>query len=241
MDAWSDQEYTMLHTIAVWVDNSWGCSHWDYSGVLFVNGPNSGYTSGPGLGLGLSLPNYGGGNYDIEVGFQFYCDCVQGYVPFGDWTQAQLQPQCGDERGSIIEEYSSRGVDLQPSCSDFTTSASSTYFQPHEYNKNGYHQWYIARGSLLSGADTVRSNYGSALIVNGSYRCPDKQCDIRCASIGGGRHMHGDAMDFNSYHDTPTWWAIRNAANTVSGRCIEPLDLSSNSHVHVDFRPSCPW
>jgi len=241
MDAWSDQEYSTLYTVATGYDASWGCNHWDYSGELFISGPHSGYTSGPGLGLGLSVLNSEGGTYEVTVSFQFYCDCVWGYVGFGDWTQAQLQPQCGDERGSIIEEYASRAVNLQPSCSDFTTSAQSTYFVPSEYNKDGYHQWYIARGSLLSGADTVRSSYGSQLIVNGSYRCPDKQCDENCNAIGGGRHMHGDAMDFNSYNDDDIWRNITSAAAMVSGACIEPLNESTNSHAHVDFRPSCPW
>lgn len=152
----------------------------------------------------------------------------------------QAPPQCGDERGNIIEEYVSRGVNLQPSCSDFTTSASSTYFSSSEYNHNGYHHYYISRSSLRSGADATRTNYGGLLVVTSGYRCPDKQCDINCGAIGGGRHMHGDAIDFASYSSDATWDAIADAADSVAGSCIEPMSVSTNNHVHVDFRPSCP-
>lgn len=240
-DAWTSGDYSTPYTIVDAEDLTSGCNHWGYGIEIHLSGSSgSDWNSGQGMSVGTSLPNYGGG-YDITSSLSFNCECGVGPFWAGSSTQVQVPPQCGDERGSIIEEYVSRGVNLQPSCSDFTTTASSTHFVPAEYDKNGYHQNYIARSSLLSGAEATRTNYGAALVVTNSYRCPDKQCDINCSAIGGGRHMHGDAIDFNSYSNTSTWDAIKNAADAVGGSCIEPMSLSSNSHVHVDFRPSCPW
>ncbi len=204
MDAWSDQEYTMLHTIASGVDSSWGCNHWDYSGVLFVNGPNSGYTSGPGLWLGLSLPNYDGGNYEIEVGFLFYCDCVGGYVPFGNWTQSQLQPQCGDARGTMIGEYETRGEYPLPSCADFVNSGGTANFSWGELNdqwsggnEGSHYPWGMDMSGTASALEIVRNIYdrGGIRLTSG-YRCAQGNRNV--GGVAGSYHIRARAADMKS-------------------------------------------
>jgi hypothetical protein len=130
-------------------------------------------------------------------------------------------------------------VDFVPLCDDFHQYTFSYWFSASEFNHNGYHSFFLLQNGLYLGADDTRNTYGSALVVTAGYRCPDKQNDINSDAVIGGRHSHGDAMDWASYSNDTIWTNIRNAANT-NGACVEPKLQSSNNHVHADWRGSCP-
>ncbi len=153
------------------------------------------------------------------------------------------------EVATIINEYLFRGVTgydaagrvvpHDPPCSEFTNSASSGYFSFSEFNHNGYHDWAIVTARLRNGADATLAAYGGQLIVSSAYRCPDKQHDVNPHDwFAGGRHMHGDAIDFVT-HDLQQWLAVKAAAK-AAGACVEPLTASSTDHVHADWRGTCP-
>ena len=85
--------------------------------------------------------------------------------------------------------------------------------------------------------------------MTSAYRNPAKE------GSGNSRHVHGDAADLNTSHDDFTWQALFNALHTgladslLNGLnyCVKPRDkntpfprdaASSNSQVHVDWRPA---
>jgi hypothetical protein len=140
---------------------------------------------------------------------------------------------------AILQEYPARGVAFAPTCSDFTTDANSDYFIHSEYNHNGFHTWAIARQTLRTGADGTRVSYNAPLIVSSGYRCPDKQYGINPGAIVGGRHMNGDAIDFDTGDSQTVWDAMKIAAK-ANGACVEPITMSTVDHVHADWRGTCP-
>src|SRR5205814_825884 len=158
---------------------------------------------------------------------------------------------CGDNRGWLINEYNNPNysADFVPGCADFTQSGS-TYFAFTEYNtsdiqRNEFPDWAIVRGSLSSGADCARSNYGGPLNINSAYRSPATNNAID-PSAPGSRHIHGDAVDLAT--DATTWDAVASAgAGEGAGcgsPCLEPRADTFPGHVHFDWRNaagvSCP-
>lgn len=136
-----------------------------------------------------------------------------------------------DAGGSIVA--------FDPPCSDFTDNASSPHFSFAEFNRNGYHPWAVVMDRLISGAEATRAAYGGPLAVSSGYRCPDKQHDVDPNHwFSGGRHMHGDAIDFVT--TSMEHWLAVSAAAKASGACVEPVAASSTDHVHADWRGTCP-
>ena len=92
---------------------------------------------------------------------------------------------CGDERTQIIQEYQTYGVDLTPSCSDFTQNRHSKYFAFPELNTGDY-SWALIRDPLVIdesnsyGLDRWRTEFGAPRVVNSAYRNPK-----RTNSVGG--------------------------------------------------------
>lgn len=149
---------------------------------------------------------------------------------------ATADDTCNDERDTIVKEYTDLGVDFQPTCGDFTQDAHSANFSFAELNSGDF-SWAILRATLLTGIEKTRSNNGdSALTVNSGYRNPKHNATIP-GSAPNSRHVHGDAVDFQSSADT--WDSLRKAGKDA-GACSEPQDLSGTGHVHLDWRGTCP-
>lgn len=143
---------------------------------------------------------------------------------------------CNDERDTMVKEYVDLGVDLRPSCGDFTQNAHSAHFSFAELNSGDF-SWAILRTTLLTGIENTRTNNGdSALTVNSGYRNPKHNATIP-GSAPNSRHVHGDAVDFQSSADT--WDSVRKAGKNA-GACSEPQELSGTGHVHLDWRGTCP-
>lgn len=114
--------------------------------------------------------------------------------------------------------------------------------------------------------DLALSGSTAILGITSAYRNPAKECFLgatACTPPEKSRHVHGDAADLNAKKDNVVWQALftvvqdalaDDLANGIN-HCIEPMakptnpppgtpissSYSSNSHVHVDWRPgSCP-
>lgn len=149
---------------------------------------------------------------------------------------------CGDERDQIIQEYKDKGVNLTPTCSDFTQSAHSVYFSYAELTVNEPHTWALIREPLTIdksngyGLDKWRDAYGSSRIINSSYRSP-----VKNSQVGGApqsRHMYGDAVDLRNESGGDTEYnAMVTAANTAKADYIEPVSgPCAKACVHADWR-----
>lgn len=136
-------------------------------------------------------------------------------------------------------------VPYDPECAEFISASmfpagDSPYFTFAEFTNQSYHSWAVITDRLRIGANATRAAYGKPLIISNGYRCPDKQHDVKPNEwFAGGRHMHGDAVDFETGNDLATWQAIKAAAKSA-GACVEPLESSTKNHVHADWRPVCP-
>ena len=186
-----------------------------------------------------------GGNY----GFGFQPN--QGAGRAGGNTAVIVPPgPCFNALDTIIAEYKNPlyGIDFVPVCNDFTqVSPSSRFpFRPAS-GQIGYLNWgdnpFWAILTPYFGANLdylAASGPPFDLAVTSAYRNPRKNWEIS-RSVNG-PHTHGNAVDLDAKHDDQKWIQlrtfIRNATGVVgSGACIEPLIQSSNSHVHVDWRP----
>jgi hypothetical protein len=132
---------------------------------------------------------------------------------------------CGDQRDTIIQEYSTYNVGWAPLCSSFSQSAQSQYFLPPELMQNN--AWAIIRGALTTppssgyGLDLWRQSYGAQRSPTSVYRTPSHN-----AAIGGAphsRHMFGDAVDLANASGTQgEWQNMYNAAQVAGADYIEP-------------------
>jgi len=144
---------------------------------------------------------------------------------------------CNDDRDKMIKEYVDQTIDFTPACGDFTSDGHSTHFTFAELNTGDFSAWAILRGSLLSGIETTRTKNGNAsLTVNSAYRNPKHNSGVEGAAKNS-RHLHGDAIDFQS--DEDSWGGLRQAGKDASA-CAEPQALSGTGHVHLDWRGTCP-
>jgi hypothetical protein len=179
-DSWTSSNHTNFHAVSTGYDNSWGCNHWDYSINLTIYGPSYWSNSSSGSSVGHSVPNYAGGDYDIFSTFNLYCDCIYIYWAFAGFTEDTAQPQCGDARGVMMQEYIDYSVGWIPSCGDFASSGASSYFSWSELNGgfsdgNPHSPWGIVTGTLKSKLDATRSTFGGPIVLSSGYRLSARQ------------------------------------------------------------------
>lgn len=148
---------------------------------------------------------------------------------------------CGAVLDSIIKEYDTYGVSLNPKCLDFTQDRHSVSFSFAELNTGDY-AWALLRAPLVAtaasgyGLDKLRQAYGGPRVINSAYRNPPHN-----ASIGGAtqsRHMYGDAADLRNASGTITeYTAMRSAAKRAHADYIEPRSGPCRTNcVHADWR-----
>ena len=145
-------------------------------------------------------------------------------------------------RNSIIYEYVSYHVDLNPPCSWFTQTASSTHFTYAELTVSSGEVWALVREPLtISGAayglEEWRSLLGGvAQTVTSGYRGPAHN-----AAIGGtphSRHTHGDAIDLQNVTQTLDEYNVKaTAAHGAHADYVEPTTGHCGlGCVHADWR-----
>ena len=173
----------------------------------------------------------------------------QGFISVGGTTATSMPASliilqrysfCGDTRDMIIDEYPRYGASTIPGCYDFTQSAGSAHFAFATLNTSDYLQWAILRGGLLDGLEGTWTGYVGSLSVTSAYRNPARNFRVGNPSdpTPNSQHVYGTAVDFAS--TLSTFYGLRNKG-IAAGACAEPLNLSLEWHVHLDWRPGgCP-
>jgi hypothetical protein len=116
---------------------------------------------------------------------------------------------CGDSRDSLIREYDTYGVSLNPTCSNFTNSKRTEYFAFSELETGDY-SWALLRSPFVAskstgyGIDRWRYEYGGPRYTNSVYRNPARNRRVGGASQS--RHMYGDAADLRNVSGSSSEW-----------------------------------
>jgi Peptidase M15 len=132
---------------------------------------------------------------------------------------------CGDIRDTIIGEYLSYDVDLQPQCNFFTSGVNTEYFT---YSQLNYPSPRTAPAKYPDAIFTeaalgfVNNWYSRVTFpINSGYRCPSQN-----AAAGGthnSNHMNGVAFDAgNSAKTQAQWNALKSAAVQAGADWTEP-------------------
>ena len=146
---------------------------------------------------------------------------------------------CGDQRDAIIAEYPQYGASWTPGCGDFTNDGHSEHFSFGEL-KSPDADWAILTLNLLEGLEVIRmTEGGSPITITRGYSTPAHNFQVSQGTWPNSQHIYGDAADMATGGVQATWDTLSGAA-TVALACVEPENLSTISHVHADWRGSCP-
>ena len=259
---WWDGDYSdCLYWDYDWEYEQWYCASWGYwQNRVAVNGyvyapSGSTYASGSMWGwsyaewdLSPSTPSengtwtIGGDHYQVQVmyisdgWYWYYAGTWTNYLGSTAWQENVLP--CGDERGTIIQEYVTYNVNLRPTCSDFTQSVpASSHYSFGQWN-SGTYSWAILRDSVVANTFCVVSNYGSVPNLNSGYRNPARNAQVSDAT--NSRHVYGDAADLSAPNQSQ-WNTLRNIGKNgvCSVACVEPRSLTPTWY-HGDYRGVCP-
>lgn len=185
------------------------------------------------------------GQYSTEPQTSGTYTCFANFSADGSTLFQQQQSRfinnCGDERGNIIAEYHDQGLDLTPTCTNFTQSVpGASHYSFGQWNSGSY-SWALLEEAVTSNTYCVVDNYGSAPGFNSGYRNP-----VHNVGVGGAqnsRHVHGDAVDLDTPNapDDTAYNLLRHIAKNVGcgTACVEPRSISPG-HYHGDYRGSCP-
>jgi hypothetical protein len=184
------------------------------------------------------------------------------YASFAGLNRSKtgVSPLCRDDRDQLMPEYVTFQVEFVPSCQEFEDAETYGHNEAFPFSvmnlsdikRNDHPNWALLRSYMLTAiqaiSDDYASLYDSSLTVDSAYRSPFVQYEVTketCAQTGENpchqhprdRHIHGDAVDFNTYGDQKTWDTLHDLIRkTVSpNSCIEPTDTFD--HIHVDWRP----
>jgi hypothetical protein len=164
--------------------------------------------------------------------------------------QSDLQPTCAMFQALTMV------VPLTPV---LNVPAGSTAV-PTSYLNWSWYNWAIISSNLTSGLSSILAQTPPSpfsLGVTSAYRNPAKECFVGknpCAPPVTSRHVHGDAVDLNTAvpnkpKDNTLWNQMEGIVHSALmggiNYCIEPIDrsggsssASTNTHVHVDWRPA---
>jgi hypothetical protein len=153
-------------------------------------------------------------------------------------------PGCGDERDTIIGEYSSGAMAslFVPTCNDFATGGGSSHFSWGDLNQapgSGHPPWGIVRSILLNGLELTWFIYGGTIAVTSGYRCPHGNSLVSTASTS--RHMWGDAADIKpgTNWNPPNeleFSNLRGAALCAGAGYLTEWSTYTDHHLHADWR-----
>lgn len=187
-----------------------------------------------------TYPNYftiygNGPNYVLQSQFT--------YLGYTDSYSTGNCPasECGDQRDTIRREYRTYGVNLRPTCPDFTQVRGTIPF-PFESLNTGDYSWALIRYPLIEsdiasyGLWKWSNEYGGSMTVNSAYRNPSRNRRIGGASAS--RHMYGDAADIkNDTRSRDEYDQRAAAAQRSEADYIEPwTGPCGNGCVHADWR-----
>jgi len=195
-----------------------------------------------------SISNFPGGNVVIDVD-------ANGNVNLpGPLGVTIFNPSgCGDERDTIISEYTTynnvafaKGIiipfNLAPTCDMFT--------QGHpDFNVGNDTTWELVRAPAFGGFPAWQSNYGASLTITSSYRSPEYNASLPVPGAKGSRHVFGDAIDVANPPETLANWLLIYNAGQVAGanwfedkssmyqcRCTTNQPINKCNCVHADWR-----
>jgi hypothetical protein len=149
---------------------------------------------------------------------------------------------CGDVRDQIVQEYYLYLVALTPTCSTFSNSIGPDPYTiwtliPDE--TASYKPWAIIQAYLPPNLNLVQSQISQTLSISSGYRNP--AAEYAAAQANGvkpahnSRHMYGDAVDIRASNNSGYWSQLRTAGHTAKA-CVEPSNISTYSHAHLDWR-----
>jgi peptidase M15-like protein len=146
---------------------------------------------------------------------------------------------CDEEVQTIIGEYQTFQVNLQPACADFTNNGGTANFSWSELNGgwaqgNPHQPWGMVTGALTTGLEATRTNYnrGGVLLTSG-YRCPHGNADV--GGVANSLHMHGRAGDMYSAEHTWTeeeFLLLKQAAESTNPTPVESFDWNTYPNDH---------
>ncbi len=122
---------------------------------------------------------------------------------YSSTDECYVTDKCGDQRDTITQEYVTYGVELYPTCADFTQTAHSYYFTFAQLNTGDY-AWALVKKPMTAasssgyGLDDWRVQYGASRIINSAYRNPAHNANLNPPGAAQSRHMYGDAADLRS-------------------------------------------
>lgn len=201
--------------------------------------------------IGLADDDYYGADqwleYDIDTYYQypftaFSPDTYDNGAPIDlgttyDTAEATIPATCGDQRTTIIAEYTTYHAPYFPQCSEFTQTSPDPSITFAQFNSSTY-SWAIIRSWMIPHLDQVHSTITQdsfTFTINSAYRNPAKEYSINGGRYTGSRHIYGDAVDLAT---TSTNWATFQAIGHANQACVEPTSVQggSTAHSHMDWR-----
>jgi hypothetical protein len=160
---------------------------------------------------------------------------------------AKAHAACGDQRDTLIAEYTKYVVVYQPFCTDFFAAATwpntagFTFAQLTPGQTTGSGQFAVLQSYMCTNLRAVFNTLAFSTQVNnaGGYRNPALEAAQK-VYYNNSRHMAGDAADIStSGQGTTGYNTVRAAAKSVAGgkACVEPLKKQgTNAYTHLDWR-----
>jgi uncharacterized protein YcbK (DUF882 family) len=109
----------------------------------------------------------------------------------------------------------------------------------------GDYSWAVIDSTLPKKLGELQDLAGHALGITSGYRDP-MHYRLHVEPSGGqphrpqSVHQYGIAADIDTGRSDRSWYTLRVFARRI-GACVEPINLSTNSHLHVDTRTTtCP-
>ncbi len=169
-------------------------------------------------------------------------ECCQAFpgLPNCSWGN------CGDERDTIIREYTFYGSSWAPHCVNFATSGGTTNFSWSELNDgfsggNPHNPYSIITSGLTTGLEATRSNYNrGGILLSSGYRCPHGNFAVGSPSPNS-HHTRGRAADmYSADHGGVNWTEtefnlLKAAADATSPGPIESFSWTryDDHHYHA--------
>jgi hypothetical protein len=216
---------------------------------------------------GITYPqtySYAGKTYSVAAALTIQAGpdgaCVDsGFVSYGGSIAVNIQ-NCGDERDTIIAEYSQFNsiaaaktvgsavipFDPVPSCNMFTQGYSNFNVNDFDPQLGGLTTWELLRAPAYNNFFNWENFYGAPLTITSAYRTPAYNASLTPhPGAPGSRHVIGDAIDVSNDAKTlANWLELQQTAQMAGWPWIEGqkstyqcrCTLTKCDCVHADWR-----
>ncbi len=156
----------------------------------------------------------------------------------------QFSAACADTVHTIIGEYTTFQVNLQPTCADFANAGGTTNFSWSELNGgwstgNPHQPWGMVRQGLTGGLEATRTNYNRGGIrLSSGYRCPHGNQAV--GGVVNSLYMHGRAADMYSADHPWTQQEFDRLRRAAGKTNPPPLELFQWT-TYVDHHLHAAW